>query len=59
MEKELELSHEEIFIGGQLLDAKLKCLELSIEINANMGTDADTVVDSARKFFDFITEEIE
>lgn len=59
MANEEVLTSEEIFIGGQLIDAKIKCLELSIEIHSNMGTDADTVVGSARKFFDFITEEME
>ena len=56
---EKTLSHEEIFIGGQLLDVKLKCLELSVQVNSSIGSDADNIVDSARKFFEFILEETE
>ena len=51
------LSHEEIFIGGQLLDVKLTCLELAMNASANINADSDTVVNTARKFFEFILEE--
>ena len=53
------LSHEEIFFGGQLLDVKLKCLELAMNASANLNADSDTVVNTARKFFEFILEETE
>ena len=58
MEDEVTLSHEEIFIGGQLLDVKLRCLELSISVNSGLvNPEHDNIVDGARKFFEFILEE--